>query len=776
MANITKKLATSNTFIAFDHRLGDWVGVELLDPDKEEILVGYEVVQNPIQNGDGDVSIVPNIEPLAFKGIFENQAAFETAHSPLVNDTGYYDEELEIDRRYVDGVYEEVSHAASDFSMTYSGTYGAGVFPNTSIKWKNICTQEEFAMTGWPPPNDPMTRFIYEINVDTGSFKARDVKIKYHVRIVTTDAVDPTDITIEHREDTYTYEKQIQNTMGQRVSSALKDHFDSLPVIDYTTCELLSDKPDEPTAIAPPITLPEEEEEELKTPRLQLAFPPSDVAGDYALLPGTAGNRTIVREGSIQSDDFSEDWAVDFNETVVLDSIITSRSTSNPTENNWQLKIGKGGQIYSLKTDALGETVPPQYRSSDGGQWAPWVDEVWQTVSVYNNGGSKFNHSAGIYIKDPILTEPFYTPRLATEIDQPNKSFYSMNWMQPAGKLYTEDNPSHIINLTKYKDLGDGVIEVTLGMYNFGSTETYNYHNMPWGGVRRTALEYNYTSNIDQTTYTQMTGKFADTDFATRTVFNTDQTGGWTTFCSENSGDYGQSMGVVFGKDEQLENTYQKNRIRQGYTQLTPESGETDWRNYTVFTLNVRHYLNQGEGIWTRQYFVFGETRADVENKIKSRDLVDKTLFEDMNITEDSVDLIGYQIATKNVDVDGTIEEKFDRVIRGESPVFYLYSAPVSGSIPIFEMVKANGERIITHNPYTIGTYKMYDTSVVSEINMLGFASITDDRSAALDTIFLEFPENYIADEGVRLNSMNGALYNAETEEWEFTNSPGIVV
>ena len=40
MANITKKLATSNTFIAFDHRLGDWVGVELFDPTKEEIQIG----------------------------------------------------------------------------------------------------------------------------------------------------------------------------------------------------------------------------------------------------------------------------------------------------------------------------------------------------------------------------------------------------------------------------------------------------------------------------------------------------------------------------------------------------------------------------------------------------------------------------------------------------------------------------------------------------------------------------------------------------------------
>jgi hypothetical protein len=144
-----------------------------------------------------------------------------------------------------------------------------------------------------------------------------------------------------------------------------------------------------------------------------------------------------------------------------------------------------------------------------------------------------------------------------------------MNWMQPAGKLYTQDNPSHIINLTKYKDLGDGVIEVTLGMYNFG-TEVYNYHNMPWGGVRRTALEYNYTWQIPIKLHmTQMTGKFSDA-FASRTLFNADRSGGWTTFCSSNSGDYGQSWGFVFGKDKQLANTYLKNRVRQGYTQLAP--------------------------------------------------------------------------------------------------------------------------------------------------------------------------------------------------------------
>jgi hypothetical protein len=178
-------------------------------------------------------------------------------------------------------------------------------------------------------------------------------------------------------------------------------------------------------------------------------------------------NNTVSTNISRNYDPSNSAWSVNYSEGYVMDTRISSTSFIDSSK-NWELRVGKGGQIYSLKTNSLGETVPPQYRNSDGGQWAPWVDEVWQTVSVYNkDGDSKFNHSAGIYIKDPILTEPFYTPRLATEIDEPNKSFYSMNWMQPAGKLYTEDNPSHIINLTKYKDLGDGVIEVTLGMYNY---------------------------------------------------------------------------------------------------------------------------------------------------------------------------------------------------------------------------------------------------------------------------------------------------------------------
>jgi hypothetical protein len=524
--------------------------------------------------------------------------------------------------------------------------------------------------------------------------------------------------------------------MGTKVSTALKDHFAQFGRMDYTTCELLPDEPLVPT-VAAPIEEPSIEKE-IKS-GIKLAFPDSTVAGNYKSL------RTRIQRLYQSNDKSGSEWSVKYNETAVMDGVISSTSERNPS-NNWKLRIGKGGQIYSLKTSALGETVPPQYHNNDN---APWVDEVWQTVSVYNTGANvKFNHSAGVYLNDPILTEPFYTPRLATEIDELNKSFYSMNWMQPSGNLYDEDNPSHIINLTKYKDLGDGVIEITLGMYNFGNTEVYRYHNTPWGGVRRTALEYNYLSNTDQTSYTQVTGYFGEVGNGTARLEDIDDTGGWTVFCSENSGDYGESLGFVFGKDDRINSdTYGSSRIRQGYAwPLLPQEGETNWRNYMVSTLNRRHNINHHKGIWSRFYFVFGSNRENVRQKILNKNLVDNTAFEEMNITEDDVDVIGYQISTH--------EGKF-AIVRGESPVFYLYSAPVNGSIPIFEMVKADGERFVTHNPYTIGTYKMYDKSIVSEINMLGFAMRTEDTELSLDTIFSQHRENYVAD-GELLSGING--------------------
>ena len=47
------------------------------------------------------------------------------------------------------------------------------------------------------------------------------------------------------------------------------------------------------------------------------------------------------------------------------------------TNRSWKIRFGRGGNIYSY-VGPFGEAVPPQ---NNGGS-APFMDEVWQTVSV----------------------------------------------------------------------------------------------------------------------------------------------------------------------------------------------------------------------------------------------------------------------------------------------------------------------------------------------------------------------------------------------------------
>ena len=62
--------------------------------------------------------------------------------------------------------------------------------------------------------------------------------------------------------------------------------------------------------------------------------------------------------------------------------------------NSYTLRIGKGGQIYSLR-GAFGESVPPQ------GKGNPWNDEVWQFVTVC----SKYNGLNAITKPGSVPTE-----------------------------------------------------------------------------------------------------------------------------------------------------------------------------------------------------------------------------------------------------------------------------------------------------------------------------------------------------------------------------------
>ncbi|MGY8951725.1 MAG: hypothetical protein ACKVJW_08060, partial [Flavobacteriales bacterium] len=102
-------------------------------------------------------------------------------------------------------------------------------------------------------------------------------------------------------------------------------------------------------------------------------------------------------------------WAIDsFSESSVFKAEMSYVSNIDTTK-NYNIRIGKGGQLYSFRGN-FGESVPPQWvhpnwvDSSYGGgtSYAPWVDEVWQMVCVdgtqHNPPDSMyFIHQAGVY-------------------------------------------------------------------------------------------------------------------------------------------------------------------------------------------------------------------------------------------------------------------------------------------------------------------------------------------------------------------------------------------
>ena len=176
------------------------------------------------------------------------------------------------------------------------------------------------------------------------------------------------------------------------------------------------------------------------------------------------------------------------------------------------IRIGKGGQIYSF-TSSFGESVPPQWvnpnwiDSSFGGgnSFSPWVDEVWQVVCVDGNLNSPpdsmyFIHQAGVYLKTPEQTKPFYSPQVAEYYNSDANSFSIINWGQQA---HTEDNQntnfqSNLLYYTKYTNVGQGIIQVDNMIYNFG-LDNITFLNIPWGGVRNSVMDFFFISNSDNT-------------------------------------------------------------------------------------------------------------------------------------------------------------------------------------------------------------------------------------------------------------------------------------
>ena len=448
-------------------------------------------------------------------------------------------------------------------------------------------------------------------------------------------------------------------------------------------------------------------------------------------------------------------WSQKFHEAHVMDSLLSSNHSDSDL--SWDLRIGRAGQIYSFRSDNIGEIVPPQ--SFDN---SPWIDSVWQGVAtsqrIERTVPSHIAHQSGIYIPEGFNEEPYFSPLLDRHINQAERSFSSSTLasIAAAGQYLNDstddDHQSEGIFYNKYKDLGNGVIEVSLGLYNFGENEL-SFHNLPFGGIRTTSLPYAFLGNLSDS--------YDAIDLNLSNRFFMDDIGGWIAYSDSAEGD-STTLGVAFGYGNSPDGTSQNARANirsQYYTASPPVVDETGWRNGHIFTCIRQFDLPQGAGVWARYYFVLGKNVDDVEAKIANLDLVSLATLEPFSYTEEDTPLIGYSVSGSGAtfQINETIADAN----------FYLYAYPVSGSFPLFELTTSSLVTKITSDPYATGALAAFDGEIKG-LKLLGYAmndSSLESSSGyqAIENVLGESLENYAQTNG---RSLMIRSIESRLEEW----------
>ena len=486
-------------------------------------------------------------------------------------------------------------------------------------------------------------------------------------------------------------------------------------------------------------------------------------------------------------------WELDWDESHVFHNLISYTDPDNPHQ-SYELRMGKGGQIYSFKgvgVGGFGEALPPQWRpswnasgefiadqspsdpiKSHHGNWATWNDEVWQMVGSDQNDGlegvartkPQNIHQAGPYMNNNAhrasdLTEaPFYSPIIQSHYDEANQSFTSFYWGQSENPNYVYDNspgcnpcaadffrPSTLFS-QRYKNLGDGVIQVDFLIYNFHRTRGIDYWNVPWTAVRHSNLPYAFISNdpVNETIYEQLNTKigFVADDPNTsaidesegylpnwvegatrRTSGNNSLSSGWFGFSNAVDGN-GPSLAFITAKAS--------SSPTNGYGDLRwgTALGPNDIRDLTIFSrrsiagaadpvTGLKSWgIVGGESIKGRYFIVLDSSIDAIVNQIQSKGLVAASSIEKISFSENESGDIHYYFSQET---DGSYTPIKTTV---ESATVSLKDKPFLASYPAF-LMQTSSESRITSDPYYY-SLKPYD-GIVESIELMGYSDSAVD-------------------------------------------------
>lgn len=418
-----------------------------------------------------------------------------------------------------------------------------------------------------------------------------------------------------------------------------------------------------------------------------LAFPNTDlliVFSDSSVT--TAGNSAFTSTTAIDLSGSTFGFGLDEND--VYHAALRTNQTSGPANRDWEIRIGKGGQIYSIRSE-VGEIVPPQ------SFWRPFNDEVFQSVSVNTTpratgGEAAFYHQSGYYVDGNNVAQPTFSPLLSSGSVEAN-SYSTLCLAVQADSEAIPQLPSGLLNYQRTRDLGDGVIEVTHSIYNFGN-DTVDFHNLPWGGVRKTVFDNMLVSNSGG----GFTDRFID-DFGNpaNQVINAAATGGWAAFTEGTAGS-DRGLAYVFGDtDTHLNQPWQNNESSWRWG----DGGGDVWgipiRNFNVGTFRREVNIVPGDLFESRYFLVLGDV-DHIESAIANRNLVSNATYDKQIISTQDSGVLGWEI------VDANGEYSVISAPAGSQADFLTYAQPVNGSRPLFLFEDIGGNEFISTDPYAL--------------------------------------------------------------------------
>lgn len=426
-----------------------------------------------------------------------------------------------------------------------------------------------------------------------------------------------------------------------------------------------------------------------------------DVFPESTLTVGKGG-RTVFSDsyspsGSLWAKGLDEKWVFQFE-----------MRHEQETHNSFMLRIGKGGQVYSLR-GPFGESVPPSWRDANSHS-SPWNDEVWQFVAVctrYNGGKtlgnrspfqtSYFIHNSGAYIPGGSGIKNLYCPLLASEVVPSQHCYRTVNWgLVPQVRTV---HRSPILYYCQTRDMGDGVIEMTYVVHNFSVRKdiVFDHLNAPWGGTRVSSLPLRYVSKPD--------GTMEPLNNSHR-IMEVSDTGGWNISCATEATD-SPSLALVFGLDKNLESEKRKAENGQPYCQFKGSlyrqwraagpmytTQWKDWRtrpansfrNYDVAVVIPKIRIVPGATIWYRSYLVVNRKDKAIE---LAKSLVNKVDYGLLAFDPESTPMVSADAGLK------------------------LLAKPVNGTMPLF-LIKSTktGQQVITTDPYIFVPKEKVDLNV----------------------------------------------------------------